>query len=97
MKTKLSRQSKEILAVFSEPKLLILRELFYCSEDICGCDLVEKIGISKDLLSYHIKTLRSTDYISEIKCGRNKKYVITKNKEKLVEKILDLLQMKGEK
>lgn len=94
MKTsKLKPITSDIIYILNEHKLLILREIFNCKDDICGCDLVKRVGISKDLLSYHIKTLRDRRYVEEVRCGRNKKYAISRRKHELVEKILNLLEL----
>ena len=93
MNIKLNPRAIELIFVFNKHKLQILKELFDCKDDICGCDLVEKIGISKDLLSYHVKTLKEKGYVEAVKCGRNKKYVISPKKYDLVKKILKLAQL----
>ena len=93
MNIKLNPRAIELIFVFNKHKLQILKELFDCKDDICGCDLVEKIGISKDLLSYHVKTLKEKGYVEAVKCGRNKKYVISPEKYDLVKKILKLAQL----
>ena len=88
MSKKLTKITEEIIFVFNEHKLLILKELYECKDEVCGCDLIDKIGITKDLLSYHIRSLREREYIEEVKCGQRKKYSITKTKLPLVKEIL---------
>lgn len=90
---KISEQGSEIISIFDENKLLILRELFLCKEDVCGCNMVEKIGISKDLLSYHIKKLRNAGLVEEEKCGHRKIYTIAKDRLKKVEQILKIVEL----
>lgn len=89
----LSTRAKELISIFNEHKLLILKVLFECHGNVCGCDLVGKVGITKDLLSYHIRTLREKGYIEEVKCGRNKKYQIRPNQRKLIADILNLTKL----
>ena len=88
MREKLTKVTQEIIFVFNEQKLLILQQLYECKDEVCGCDLIDKIGITKDLLSYHIRSLRERGYIEEVKCGQRKKYSITKAKLPLVREIL---------
>jgi len=80
--------TKEIIFLFNEQKLLILKELFGCPNEKCGCDLKEKLGITKDLLSYHIKSLRELGYLEEAKCGQRKRYSITQDKYQTVKEVL---------
>lgn len=87
--------TEELIFLFNENKLRILKELYLCESANCGCDLVEKLGISKDLLSYHIRTLRERGYIEEVKCGRRKNYVIGQEKLGLVGDILRLTHLIG--
>jgi len=87
--------TEELIFLFNENKLRILSELYVCESTNCGCDLVEKLGISKDLLSYHIRTLRERGYIEEIRCGRRKNYVISQTKLSLVSDVLRLTHLIG--
>lgn len=93
MESKLGPKAHELIFIFNEQKLLILKELTSCRTDVCGCDLVASVNISKDLLSYHIKTLKEKGYIEEIRCGRHKQYVISPEKADLVDKILKLAEL----
>jgi len=86
--TKLKPITADIIFAFNEQKLLILREIFMCDDDICGCDLIEKTGLSKDLLSYHVKSLRVRGFLEEVKCGVRKNYSISHEKANLVKEIL---------
>ncbi len=86
--SKVNQTTRDIIFVFNEHKLLILQNLYDCKDDVCGCDLIDKLKIRKDLLSYHIKSLRDRGFIEEIKCGVKKKYSITKNKNEIVKNIL---------
>lgn len=89
----ISNKSREILSLFNENKLLILKSIYLCNENVCGCNLVEELSIPKNLVSYHIKTLREKGYIEEVKCGKNKKYKITAKKLDKVEEILKILEL----
>ncbi|MBU0975998.1 MAG: ArsR family transcriptional regulator [Patescibacteria group bacterium] len=81
------------LWLFNENKLLILRSLYKCGDDICGCDLIDKLEIPKNLLSYHMKTLRDGGIVSEIKCGTRKNYLIRKEKIKFVRDVLKFVEL----
>ncbi|MFW6109946.1 MAG: winged helix-turn-helix domain-containing protein [Patescibacteria group bacterium] len=76
------------LFLFERTRLLILRALFRCSEDVCGCDLVDNLGVSKYLVSYHIKKLREKGFVDEVKCGNRKEYIVAEGKRKLVKNVL---------
>lgn len=78
------------LWLFDKNKLSILYVLLNCKEEenFCGCDLVEKLDIPKNLLSYHIKQLREAGLIGEKKCGRNKNYFIEDKSRIFIEEIL---------
>lgn len=91
--SKLSQETKEIIFLFNEHKLLILKEIYDCKDDICGCDLVKKVGISKDLLSYHIKSLKGLEILEEIPCGRKKNYKISMKKYDLVQNVLQITRL----
>lgn len=89
----LSLASKQILLILSEPKLVILRALYQCDEAPCGCDLVERLGLSKNLLSYHLKQLRELGYVNETPCGRQKQYRLVANKRPFIQQALRLTKM----
>lgn len=89
----LNPKTTEIISLFNESKLMILKALYKCKEDVCGCDLVEKLKIPKNLLSYHIKTLRESGFIEEKKCGKMKNYQITKENLDKVEEILKVVEL----
>ena len=81
------------LWVFNENKLLILKALYKCRENICGCDLIERLDIPKNLLSYHMKTLREGGLVEEAKCGNKKNYTVRKDKEGFVRKVLRMVEL----
>lgn len=81
------------LAVFNETKLTILKLLNNCDDFLCGCDLIDKLDIQKNLLSYHIKTLEELGYIQENRCGRRKRYSIAPESADKVKRILDLIEI----
>lgn len=86
---KISQITKDIIFVFNEQKLLILKSIYECKDDICGCGLIEKTGLTKDLLSYHIKSLRERGFIEEVKCGVKKNYQISPAK---IESVVEILK-----
>jgi ArsR family transcriptional regulator len=81
------------LEIFDENRIKILYTLFTCQKDICGCDLVEELDIPKNLLSYHIKILRKHNLLKEKKCGKRKIYQIPSQKEQLVKKVLEVVEL----
>ena len=81
------------MGLFNESKLLILKELFLCEEEICGCNLVAKLDLPKNLVSYHIKMLREMGIVEEQKCGKSKHYRIVRNELERIEKILKITEV----
>lgn len=85
---------EELANLLNQNKIRILHAVYRCSETgLCGCDLVEKLDIPKNLLSYHIKSLRTAGFIEEARCGRFKKYQIRKAKIKEIKQILELIEI----
>jgi len=76
------------LFVFDKNKLLILKALYNCRQDVCGCDLVDKLKIPKNLVSYHMRILREKGLIRETKCGNRKVYKLYTSKLGDIQKIL---------
>ncbi|MFA5927305.1 MAG: winged helix-turn-helix domain-containing protein [Patescibacteria group bacterium] len=86
--------NRELMRVFQKNRLLILKSLFQCGEDVCGCTLLETLSVPKNLLSYHIRYLRGIGFIEEVKCGKSKQYRIATNsleKVRVILKAVDLL------
>lgn len=81
------------LAVFNENKLLILKLLYECDDFLCGCDLVDKLVLPKNLVSYHVARLEDLGLIESVRCGRNKNYRIKDASRSKVEKILDVTEL----
>lgn len=89
----MTKKLDEILTIFNENKLLILKSLFTCSDYLCGCDLAEEIGIAKNLLSYHIKSLEELGYIEDVKCGTKKQYRLVSIRKDKIRKILEITEL----
>jgi ArsR family transcriptional regulator len=82
------------LAVFDENKLMILKILLECkNNDICGCDLIERLELPKNLLSYHMKILTQLGYVQESRCGRKKNYSIKEDRKEQVKAILKVTEL----
>lgn len=92
----LSPASRSVLRLFSEPKLLILHALYTCESAPCGCDLVERLELSKTLLSYHLQGLRELGVVEETPCGRQKQYRLSDAKRELVAQVLRITNVIGE-
>lgn len=89
----MNKKIKKLAALMNENKLEVLYSIYQCTGDICACNIVDNLNIPKNLLSYHIKTLRGLDFIEEVKCGRFKKYQVKQDKISEVENILKLVEM----
>jgi len=89
----LSIKTRHNLGIFNENKIIILHTLFQCSDYLCGCDLIARIEIPKNLLSYHIKSLRELGLIEETRCGQKKQYRITEDQREKVKSILTILEV----
>lgn len=83
-------KSNKFATLFNEKKLKILFAIYRCSENVCACDISEGLDLSKNLLSYHIRTLREAGLIEEVRCGRFKNYRIKKNKLQQIEQIFKI-------
>lgn len=81
------------LSLFNESRILILKSLFECDDYMCGCDLVGRLDMPKNLLSYHIKELSRLGYIEERRCGKTKRYSLTADSRPKVDQILNLLEI----
>ncbi|MBN1968677.1 MAG: winged helix-turn-helix transcriptional regulator [Candidatus Delongbacteria bacterium] len=81
------------LWLFNDKKLRILHTLYKCQNDVCGCDLIDKLDIPKNLLSYHMKMLRENKIIEEVKCGVRKNYSICKDKQSFVKNVLQTVEL----
>lgn len=85
---------RQNLRVFDENKLMILKLLYKCSDnDICGCDLMANLNLSKNLVSYHMKVLLQLDYVQEVRCGRKKVYKINELLRQKIRKILEVTEL----
>ncbi|HOX41511.1 MAG TPA: winged helix-turn-helix domain-containing protein [bacterium] len=91
--SELNKTTQDLIGIFNSTKLLILKELSECTDKICGCDLIEKLAIPKNLLSYHIRTLRENGFIEEARCGQRKTYRIPENKSSKVRQILEIVEL----
>jgi DNA-binding transcriptional regulator GbsR (MarR family) len=83
----------ELLWIFNKNKLRILHSLYNCQKNLQCCVLLENLGISKHLLSYHLRTLIQHSFVYEVKKGRRKIYQIPEDKMVKVESILSLMEM----
>lgn len=93
----MGRELRDKLAIYDEPKLIILKTLYLCNDQPCGCELVNGLGMAKNLLSYHLKILIDQGYVNALRCGRKKHYTIAKNMQPKVKEILKALDLiKGE-
>jgi len=93
MTLRLTKKTKDLLSILDYNKVLILGCLASCSDNLCGCDLIEKLGIPKNLLSYHIKILEELDFIEATKCGRKRNYRLSKKKVDKTKEILRWLEI----
>ena len=89
----LPEPSRSILNLLDESKLFILREIYNCADPLCGCDLVDRMDVSKNLLSYHIRLLREAGYLEETRCGRKKNYRIAPERRAKVAQILTTVEL----
>jgi DNA-binding transcriptional ArsR family regulator len=89
----MGRELRDKLAIYDEPKLTILKTLYLCSDQPCGCELVTGLEMPKNLLSYHLKILITHGYIESVRCGRKKHYTIAKNMQPKVKEILKVLDL----
>ena len=84
---------KELSSLMNENKLRVLLAIYRCKSDVCACTIIDDLNMPKNLLSYHIKTLRELEIIEEVKCGRFKNYSIKKEKFKAIKRLLEITEM----
>jgi DNA-binding transcriptional ArsR family regulator len=72
----LDERAKKLIGVFDKSKLVILKAIYTCEKDICGCELVEQLNMPKNLISYHVKGLIGAGLVEFERCGKNKKIKI---------------------
>lgn len=81
---------KKIIAIFTHNRIKVLLQLFECREVVCGCDLIKKIKIPKNLLSYHIAFLEDKGLVEGKKCGQKKNYCLTKKGVEFTQEFIKL-------
>lgn len=91
----ISNSSKSLIKLIDEPKLLVLKSILNCNNknNFCGIELCDELGMSKNLLSYHINSLKKAGILDEEKIGRKKYYFVQKEKKLQVKKILVALEI----
>lgn len=80
----------QVISIFNENRIRIMLELFLCKEIVCGCDLVKKINIPKNLLSYHISFLKENGLVEEKKCGQKKNYQLSAKGIEFIKKFIEI-------
>ena len=80
------------LWLFERNKLLILKSLFCCDNHLCGSDFIDELDMPKNLVSYHLKTLRENGYVVEQAVGRTKNYQLHQEK---VNEVIQILKVVG--
>jgi len=65
-------------AISDESRLKII-DMLSC-DNMCACDVLEKLDISQSTLSYHMKTLTECGLINATRDGSWMRYSINKNK-----------------
>jgi len=88
----LRNQEPDNLWIFERNKLLILKSLFCCDNHLCGSDFIDELDAPKNLVSYHLKTLREKGFVVEQQVGRNKNYQLHQDK---VNQVIQILQVVG--
>ncbi len=81
------------LEIFDEKRLKILHTIYTCKQILCGSDMVERLDIPKNLLSYHIKILKELEIIQEKKDGKRKFYKINPSRKDTVKKALEIVNL----
>ena len=63
------------------------------NEKICVCDLARNFGISRNLLSFHLRKLASVGLLNVERDGNRIFYVINEKYQKLLREYLNLLNI----
>ena len=84
--------SLEVLKSVTEPnRIRVLNVLL--NEDICVCELATKLGISHNLLSFHLKNLHTTGILSKRRYGNQIFYFINPGWRKRVRYFFQFLEI----
>lgn len=81
---------EQLITIINKNRLKIIELLFSCKETLCGCSLIKKLNIPKNLLSYHIKTLEELGLVEEKRCGQKKNYCLSPKGQKVYKQIVKL-------
>lgn len=81
------------LWLFEKNKLLILQALYQCKNHLCGSDFIDHLDIPKNLVSYHLKSLREAGYVEAKRDGRKKNFQLNPQKISEVTKILEVVNL----
>jgi len=85
--------SRKKLKIFNAKRLEILERMQHSKGGLCGCDVVDALGISKNLASYHIKILKDFGVLDVERKG---KFVFYSINEKFKEDIKCILKFLSE-
>lgn len=87
------KELKKIISIFTLNRIKVMLQLFDCQKITCGCDLVKKIKIPKNLLSYHIGFLKENGFIEETRCGQKKNYSLSEKGFRFVEQFKKIKEL----
>ncbi|MCA9380514.1 winged helix-turn-helix transcriptional regulator [Candidatus Dojkabacteria bacterium] len=84
--------SDELIKALGDPlRTRILKVL--SNEKICVCDLADSFGISRNLLSFHLKKLANVELLKVERDGNRIFYVINGKYKNLLKEYLNLLNI----
>jgi DNA-binding transcriptional ArsR family regulator len=87
-----SQNIDELIKALGDPlRTKILAVL--SNEKICVCDLAKYFGISRNLLSFHLKKLDQVGLLRLERAGNRKYYLLDKKYEKTLKLYLNLLNI----
>ena len=78
------------IGVISDPNRLKILRLLHKGE-LCVCHIYEKLGLSQNLTSHHLKVLTDANLLTSRRDGKKIYYKINKTEVEKLNKLLELL------
>ena len=84
-----ARLASAAAQALSDPTRLMIAELLRDGEELCVCDLAWLMGKATNLVSHHLKALRTGDLVKSRRVGKLMLYSLTARGRSLVEALLE--------
>ena len=84
-----ARLASAAAQALSDPTRLMIAALLRDGEELCVCDLAWLMGKATNLVSHHLKALRTGDLVKSRRVGKLMLYSLTARGRSLVEALLE--------